>query len=446
MLFVLTIVILFYFFINKKNLSERLAIMTIFYSVFFFSSKDPFIGIPLYFYIMLLSILTACLKKRSFNTYTKKSFLFVFLLLFEMLLQIINIKYNFNITPTLLINSSITDTINIKNELVYPEVNFTVIKHFIFFALYLFFVYFNINTFQSDFFSNNLLKTMKKGCHFIFIGSFIEFIVVNITNLNTVPIMEFIFSFQSNTYYNWDGFLNTTSVSFCLVERSAYMDIIIFYYLILLKEKFVLNCKNMTMLFLSLFCIFFSSSSSTLFAGIIFFCLWLIKSIFESGDIRVKLISLFTIFMTIIVVISNYNFLFSKIIDYYDGTVQWSSSFFRRQANNYGLEAFKFSPILGLGIGTNYSHSMLIQVLANIGILGLLLTLLFHLSLIKISFNIKNILIISLLIIIYTNSGLIQTFTSPSLLFCFLCIGNIRNTNKSILSNKQDYRLNSIFN
>ena len=437
MLFVLTIVILFYFFINKKNLSERLAIMTIFYSVFFFSSKDPFIGIPLYFYIMILSIFSVCFKKRSFNKYTKKSFLFGFLLFFEMLLQIINIKYNFNITPTLLINSSITDTMVIKNELIYPKVNFTVIKHFVFFVLYLFFVYFNVNTFQSDFFNNNLLKIMKKGCHFIFIGSLIEFIVVNITNLNTVPIMDFIFSFQSNTYYNWVGFLNTTSVSFCFVERSGYMSIIIFYYLILLKEKFVFNRKNLTMLICSLFCIFFSNSSSTLFAGIMFFCLWLIKSIFESGDIRVKLISLFTIFITIIVVISNFDFLFSKINDYYDGTIQWSSSFFRRQANNYGLEAFKFSPILGLGIGTNYSHSMLIQVLANIGILGLILTLLFHLSLIKISFNIKNVLIVSLLIIIYINSGLIQTFTSPSLLFCFLCIGNIKNKSMQPLTNKQ---------
>ena len=236
--------------------------------------------------------------------------------------------------------------------------------------------------------------------------------------------MEKIFSFTSNAGYNYTGFFNLTTVSFCAVERSGFAGVATIYFMLILKNKF--DLKNVLMMVLCVACTIFCSSSSAIVTTLIFLAILLTKEILKSKNGLLQICSLVSLCIVFSFVIINREYLFSKVNDYFNQTKEWGSAYFRSQANIYGIKAFKYSPLIGLGIGTNYSHSALIQVLSNIGVLGALFTLLFHLSFVKIKLNFENIIIIIALIGIYWNSGIIQSFTSPHLLFFFLCLSNTK--------------------
>ena len=138
--------------------------------------------------------------------------------------------------------------------------------------------------------------------------------------------------------------------------------------------------------------------------------------------------------------------LFSKIEEYINPTINYGSAYFRKQSNVYGISSFISSPFIGCGIGTVYCHSMLIQSLSNIGILGVVLTFVIHLKALKTKkTHYKNVYISVCLFVIFiilsSSSMMLQQFTSPVLLAIILsiaiekdCCDDAKN-NRDVISN-----------
>lgn len=425
MIFILSILLLLYFLLKKER-RLYIFIYTIIMSVILFSSKDPFFGIPIYFYGMILSIIICFDRKNSlFDFKNIKLFMIIILICFFMIVQIVNIIDGNNVIPVILLKNSTTDILDINSQLIIPEFNFTIVKHFVFFVVYLIFVLCNSDLLSDDKCIHFCHEIIIKVFKILFICIIIESLVVNLFGgLNDRSIMDFVFSMTSNQSYNWKTF-GIYSVCFCFTERS-YIDCILIYYLIVaLKKNF--DKKFLKWFIISGIAIFCTGSSTGLAIFLIFGLYFLYRILLVKNSFAIK-ISFLCIILTILVLIIVNPDLLDKITNYMSYEEGWNSSYFRRRSNEYGLDAFKFSPFIGMGIGTVYCHSVLIQTLANIGLIGFILTIVFHIiACQKNSFNFDLLIKIVIICIIGVSAYMIQEFTSPYLLCVFISLSSKKN-------------------
>lgn len=418
MLFYINLGLIIYF-LTKKQRRLNNFILTLVISLFLFSSQDPFFGIPIYFYNMLISIILCFDGKSSLKNKRNLSLLFLLLIIITlMLFQIFNICIGENILPSILINETSTDYMDITTHLKVPTLNFTIFKHFVFYILYLIFIICNSDL-LNDSYSLTLCKNkIFKIFKFMFICIIIEWLIVNLLNgYNDRPIMDFLFNLDSRMDYNWN-FMGYSSVCFWFTERS-YIDCILVFYLLLTlsKNKSFNSCFWFIISGITVFCV---GSSTGIFIFLIFLLYFTIEFLLKSNNIFIKFFFIILDIIIICIVLSNHDIL-KKIQDYLFFEESYGSAYFRRQANNYGLEAIKFSPFLGIGIGTIYCHSLLIQTIANIGFLGFMFAIVFHVIAIKkVKFNFNLFIKIFIVALICSSAYMIQEFTSPYILCIFI--------------------------
>lgn len=91
--------------------------------------------------------------------------------------------------------------------------------------------------------------------------------------------------------------------------------------------------------------------------------------------------------------------------------------------NRYMFRMFSDKHLnFGVGIGTVYAHSMLVQVFANIGLIGFIITVMIHFDTCKFKLNLKNAFLLLMILIIYSGSSTLQEFTSLEILLVFIIL------------------------
>lgn len=425
MLFISIIIFTFWSFLNlgKKDTRLNYFVATIIVSTFFFASTDLFVGIPLYFWMLLVSIVLSLFRRKG--PIINSSLVVISVLLFLIFsIQLINLKTGYGITKGLILNKSDTDSMELESELFLPTINFTVFKHFVFFAIYLVFVAANTDLLVSQFNVSKMIKTVVKAFHVLFVCLIVEFVIVNaLGGVNDRQLMEFLFSFKSNQSENWTALGGRIyTVALCFNEPS-YMGIIVIYYLLRMFDKD--TRKGLFWDFLAVIsCVFTWSSTAILISGVFLVVLFVRMLFSKKVKAWYKVIALIGLTATIIVACSFGEIIFDKLNQFIAGESTWGSAFFRRQSIEYALINFANSPIVGVGIGTIYCHSCLIQTLANIGILGFFLTILFHVCAIKHRSETKMIIFVKTIILVSYSLGfsMIQHFTSPILLISIFSV------------------------
>lgn len=445
MLFVVDIILTIYF-LTKKNRRLFVFILTLINSLLFFSSSDPFFGIPLYFYLMIISVALGFDGKAKIKTQRNGKLVFILLLIcFFLAIQIVNLISGNNVLPSILINETSTDYMDITTHLLTPTFNFTVFKHLFFYIAYLVFVICNSDLLNDNYSLSICKKALMNSFKFLFVCIIIECLIVNILGgYNDRPIMDFIFNLSSRMSYNWNTF-GFSSVCFCFTERSYIDCALVFYLLLALSKKF--DRKFIIWFLISGIAILCTSSSTGFAIFLIFTLYFMVRIALKKGNGIIKIAFLvLTIGVTVIIA---YNpALFEKVKNYLLYNETWGSAYFRRQANEYGVKAFLYSPFIGVGIGTIYCHSVLIQTVANVGIIGFCLALLFHIFAFKkqeisLDFIVKIVFVIG----ISTSAFMIQEFTSPYLLCVFIAFipeksyvsNQIYEENYNNFNNKKDY-------
>ncbi len=416
MLSIVTFLIIMYILCRKKNSRKNMFILTLIVSLFFFSSIDPIVGIPLYIYPMIVSIILGLLKENiKINVLLISA---ITLLILFMTLQISNIYLGLNISKSLLINSSITDVIDIENQLFYPTLNFNVFKHYLFFLAYLSFLIFNVDLIRSKAVIKELIEKVFKVFKILFILLIVEFLVVNILKgYNDRWLMQLIFSVNANQKDNWHTF-GFYSVALWFTERSEMVIVLVYY---LLRISSFKNIRHFLIWdFLSFIAVFCTGSSSALMAALFYGGYLGLTTIYKKNSILLKGVLLLSLVGLTIVIIYKYDILFLKINEFINPTINYGSAFYRRQSINYAIISWLNSPFIGQGIGTVYCHSSLLQILGNIGILGLFLTLIIH----NITLGKRRISFIKVIfvLIISIAAFMIQQFTSPMFLAIYISL------------------------
>lgn len=420
MLFPLLSIVSLVYIIRANSLYESRVYfftMTIITSVFFFSSGDPIFNIPIYFFFMLISLLLSLIKCKI-STF---KFPIAFLVLISYLLvQIFVLASGVELPPTILINQSNTDTMDILKELFSPNFNFTVLKHFLFFVLYLFFILFNKDLLVNLQLRKKIISIIYLSFQILFISIIVESLIVNIFDLNDRNLMGFIFNIsQNNQLENWKTF-GISSVCFCFSERST-MAIIFIFYSILYNRN--LEKKEFIWILISLMAVFCTGSSSALVISVLFSVILALKNRKKFLYSKWSFFVFGSVFIVFVFLLIRYNnILFEKIYNYLFTKETWGSAFFRAQSNYYGMMAFFNSYMFGYGIGTVYCHSMLIQTLANIGIFGFCLTIHLHIKLLNKRLTTKYLPLVILFVAISSAAYIIQQFTSPFLLAIIISI------------------------
>lgn len=419
-----------FIFFKYKSQQRRyiLFIVTNIVSVFFFSSTDPFLGIPLYFYLMILSEIAALLTKRHKITLKNKLNMYSILLIFSMVLQIVLLILNFRLKPILLLNKSNTDTIDISKELYLPTFNFTVFKHFIFFVMYIIYILLNVDLIDSKM-KKDMRSIIIKIFHILFICIISESIIVNFTGWNDRAFMSFIFNVESNQKENWKTF-GISSVCFNFTERSEIGIIFIYFNYIICRGKINNEIKWIILAAIAVFCT--GSSTGIVIVGIYAIIIFIQQNIIYR-NIKCLLIDILFFVVAIFLVYKFGSILFEKVNEFIAPKREWGSAYFRRVSINYAISDFIKKPMLGYGIGTLYAHGMLFQVLGNIGIVGVFLTFKLHFWALNIQKNNKMALfLLTIFLIISFSSFLLQNFTSPWLLVCFMSISFKNFDNKKV--------------
>ena len=233
--FVYLIVILF----KRRdiNLLRRdLFTLTVILCLIFFNSDDPFVKIQLYIYPMILSIFLSLFVNHRINS---TALIAMLILIVCLLIPLIMIQIGMVDDTFLLLKKSNTNVMNISSQLIKPTIDFTVIKHFLYLVAYILFVVFNSDLYADGRYIEKLLNDVTKWFKILIVSLIIEWTFVNaLGGFNDRQIMSDLFSlngtFQTSNWYTW----NSYSVCLWFSERSSY-GIIIFYYLILLKKKFL---------------------------------------------------------------------------------------------------------------------------------------------------------------------------------------------------------------
>ena len=421
MLSIFLLLFIIYIILNRSSIIEKrrkMLLTSLITSLFFFSSADPVIGLPLYMYPMLMSITLAVVDKSKIK---KSSVLLSIVLVFVMLIPIFGMVVGVINEPYLILKESNTDTLDVYNQLIVPTVDFTVIKHFVFFVLYILFVVFNYSVINDTAFLSEIIQVVEKCYKILFVAIFFEWLIVNLfSGLNDRELMDFVFSFKTlNMKANWFTW-GSYSVAFCFTERST-MAIVFVYYSIVVKKN-VLKKADFFWIAASFVAVYCTGSSSALAAVIMFIVIIFFITVLKNRNIgQIAIVSLICVCATAFI-LANFDMLSSKIMIFISNESSYNSGFYRIQSIELGFEAIKNHPLFGVGIGTVYAHSMMIQVFANIGLVGFVISMMIHFECCKFKLNIKNILLIFMIVVIYSGSSTLQKFTSPEILLVFIIL------------------------
>ena len=400
---------------KKEDIEFKLFILTSIVSVFFFGAVFPFIEIPVFFVLMCISIIYSLLNNSTSMRVNKSQIFLLVVIVLLMIIQILNIVLQKNVCETLLIGKSLTDTFEIINELYLPVLDGVVIKHFIFYVIYLVYLMSNFQHLKNVNNCYKLKKIFTTVFKIIFVALIVEFSIANtLPNFNDRQLMSTIFGVRINQKYNWETF-GFKSVALFYTERSEMANVLI-YYLFRLSNIKSKNYKEFIWDIISFFAVIVTGSSTALVIALIYMIIILIcnLNLLYNRNIVKQIIILVPIVVAIVLLLNNFEFFFYKIESFISGEKEWGSGYFRRNSIEYALQAVYESPLIGLGIGTVYCHSSLVQTVANIGVVGTLLMVGFHLTMVK---NIKMspmvVIKIIFLIFVTTSAFMIQQITSP---------------------------------
>jgi len=406
----------FYPFVRKKCYRIFVFILTIILSLFFFDSKDPFIEMPIYMYTMVLSILLGLFGRKKY-TKADKNFLIIFgLIILCMLFSILMLALGINVQAALLLKKSSTDTLSISNELLYATVDFVVIKHFLFYVVYLLFLFFNRDCLMERDNRKTLILACKIIFKILFVFLIVESIITNVfgawTDRNFITT---IFNTSLNQGVKWIGYTGLYTSTAWFAEPSN-LRVVIIYYLIRLTER-RFSFKSTLWDLLSYVAVVFNGSSTALVIAAIYIVYTIFYFVFSSKKIILKLFGLVLLVACIIIFIQYDSVMFSKVDAFISGDTQWGSAYFRSQSITYAIDIIKYHPLFGLGIGTVYCHAGLFQSLANIGLVGTVLLVYVHVMFLKESLTLITVLKIIFVLGISTAAFMVQEVTSP-----FMCI------------------------
>lgn len=417
MVLVVAFVINIYSFLAKRitEAKEVLFLTTLILSFLFFSTSDPFIGIPIYIYFSLFSIVINLFDVAKTKQFHRLSTIVLFLNI-VMLIQMCNLVLGILNPASLLIGKSNTDTLDIINEIFVPTLDFAVIKHFVFFDIYLFFVLLNLDLFKRPYLLVKAKKLLNFTIILLFLLIYLEFFIANFVNVNYLDSISQLLVFNNNVVRT--GFFNLYVVHGWLSEPSSIIATFPFFFV--LAEKGLFNIKNLFLYVFGLIAIVMTGSTTGILmalTSLIYGYLRIIKSAEKFKIIISSILILFLIGVFVILFKDQFN----KVLTFLgmgENAGDYGSSTFRSQSIVLAINSFLHAPLFGVGIGTVYCHSMVFQVLANIGIIGAYLSLYFYkLLFTNYRFSILKIAIISVL---FVGSGMVQTFTSPYMLVAIL--------------------------
>lgn len=444
LIFIFSILLNVFYFL-KNGLTKGRAYLycsTIIISFLFFSIADPIIGMPIYVYFCLASILLGFFKNKNlqFNSWF---FVIWILLNLVMLTQICNLSLGLLNPKSLLLNKSNTDLLDLSSEFFVPTVDFTVIKHFVFFNMYYLFLFINLDLIKNKYLISKVLTINNKLSFLLFCIIYFEFIVANFVNPKLLDIFSIFLRFDINA--SWVGPYGLYVAEGRLNEPST----------IIVTFPFFFSLAEKTENFGKIFFLFLFGVGGILITGsttgilMVAFCfLFLVFNLFKKRQFKYFLTILLLFLLVLIFFASAFSAQINKLFQFLNfGLEEWGSGTFRANSIYYALVSFSQAPILGVGIGTVYCHGLFFQLISNVGILGVILFFLSYLNLFKkFKFNIFKILICFFL---FMASSLIQSFTSPYfMIVVFSCLIY----KKSLFINQYEnlrleYRFtNSIFN
>lgn len=413
MLFYFSILFFLYSLLFQKSRIRFLIFLeTIILSFFFFSSVDPFIGMPIYIYFSIISILFSV--SRIINGRNNKLIILGFFLSVGMLVQIFFLLLGLNNPKVLLLNQSNTDVFfDITSQLKTPVLDINVVKHFCFFLIFIVFLIAN-SDFFNPFDKKRMWSVIFKFYYLFIVFLIIQSILVNIIGVNqhdATAFIRIVFSLQEGVA-EYSAF-GIKSCQAWLQEPSAIIMIMpLFCYV---YRRSTLTWKEFILLVLGVLVCFLSTSTTGIVISLVFFFLIFMKTILSKTytTFVYRLLFGFLIISVLIVCALNFQSVFEKVIDFISLKTNYNSAGFRSRSLVLAVQAFVQSPILGIGIGTVYCHGMVIQVLANIGILGFCLSILFFLRSMKLQIKKKSLFLACVSLVIFCFSGLVQYFTSP---------------------------------
>ena len=389
MLFIVTLIELISCFVSSANyniIRQKLFYLSAILSLFFFSSYDPIIGMPLYVYPMICSITISFLYNPKID---KQLFLCFFFLILSLMIPLIEIVLKINSGSYLLLKESTTDTLLINSQFHTPTVNFVVIKHFLFMIAYVLFVIVNIDIVKDNDFIKSMLFRIVSLFKILFVGIIVEWIVVNLMGgINDRYLMGSLFSLKTiNQTENWKTW-GSYSVALCFAERSNFNIVAIFYMMYLKKKDMIF--MDWIWIVISSIAIYCTGSSSCLAILVLYLVTEIFIVIMRNRKISQFMFILLIIIGCAIVLFNNFELFTSKLEAFFSNEESWSSGYFRANSIIYGIKAIKDHIFFGVGIGTVYVHSMFVQTLANIGMVGTFLVLWIHYKLCPIKNNLVN--------------------------------------------------------
>lgn len=407
---------------------KKLFCMALLLNVFFFSSYDYIFKIQLYVFPMLLSIAFSFFQKIAVK---KKNLILFFSIAVYLLIPIIYLMIVEIDDMFLLIQKSTSSTMDIYTQLHKPEFDINVVKHYVYFVLYLFFLVCNADLISDKYFCDDLLKKFLFLFKLLFLCIIFEWAIVNIGHFNDREIMQKIFSIGNlNMKTNWHSW-GSYNVALCFTERSE-MSITIFFYFLMLKEKSFSKSDYMW-IFMSIFAIYCTGSSTALLCLTLFVLSEFVILMLYGGNVKQVTFIMFVSIIGISIIYFNKEIFLSKIVDFITFTDDAGSAHYRMQSILIGLRAVLEYPFFGVGIGTVYVNSMLVETLANIGLIGVILTLKMHYSICRFTNNLKNMLIILSFFVLSIGAFMVQNFTSPMIIVLFIILrssGSIYEKNK----------------
>ena len=440
MLFVISLIELVLIFVKSTDVDsvrKKLFSFSIILSLFFFSSCDPIIGMPLYVYSMFLSVVLSLI----YHPKLKRYLIFILILLFvSMMIPLIRMGWGIGTERYLLIKDSITDVLSLNDQLFIPTVDFTVIKHFIFMLVYAVFVIVNADIVKDNNYVKTLLDRLILLFKILFIGIIIEWTIVNIFGgINDRDLMGWIFSLKTNNQTeNWSTW-GSHSVALWFTERSNF-NIVALFYMICLKKKNI-AASEWFWIILSIIATYCTGASSCLVILVVYLFMEVLTIVIRNKKISQFILALFIVASCLMVLLSNMELFMNKIDSFLHSNIEtWGSGFFRANSITYGIKAIKDHFLFGVGIGTVLVHSMLIQTLANIGFAGTFLMLWLHYLICPIKCNLVNILSSVFIVGISYGCYMVQNFTSPFLIIIFI----ILNCSEEILDAKQNSKDDSL--
>lgn len=403
--------------INRNGYREFIFILTVVVSLFFFDSKDPIVGMPIYMCIMLLSIILGVFSGEYYIGTEKRLLTMCLLIVAIMLFSITTMGLGINVQKALLIKLSLTDTWDVASQLFYPTLNITVVKHFLFCVAYLMFLFFNSDILQKKRMQQKLLHRFINIFKILFAFLIIEFVITNVCGVwRDIKFFPSIFNTSINMIDKWGGFGGWYYVSVAwFAEPASVGCTLIVYYLIRMAEKRY-SLRRILWDLCSVVAAFTTGSSTALIISIIYVLYTVFYLIFINKMISLKLVGGLVLLVGCVVVARYSTTLFGKIRVFLSGEISWGSGSFRRQSINYAIDIIKYHPLFGLGIGTVYCHSGLFQTVANIGLVGTGLLVYAHVLLLRPKMSPIIVFKIVFVVGISMAAFMIQQITSP-----FMC-------------------------